>query len=69
MFETAESAQRKMEQARKKEKGRAAFGWDVFNQDALFKAYKKRLGKLPTVGERERRRHERTNERTAATAG
>lgn len=22
-------------------------GWNVFNQDALFKGYKKRLGKLP----------------------
>ena len=49
LFETAESAQRKEEQQRKKEKGRAAFGWDVFNQDSLFKAYKKRLAKLPTV--------------------
>lgn len=49
LFETVESAQRKEEQQRKKEKGRAAFGWDVFNQDSLFKAYKKRLAKLPTV--------------------
>lgn len=38
-----------MAQEKKKEKGRAAFGWDVFNQDSLFKAYKKRLAKLPTV--------------------
>ena len=49
MFETADSAQRKMAASKKKEKNQAAFGWDVFNQDSLFKAYKKRLAKLPTV--------------------
>ncbi|TYZ68414.1 hypothetical protein PybrP1_006202 [[Pythium] brassicae (nom. inval.)] len=32
----------------RKEKRKAAFGWDVFNQDSLFKGYKKRLVNLPT---------------------
>jgi len=32
---------------RKKEKRKAAFGWDVFNADALHKAYEKRLDDLP----------------------
>ncbi len=27
----------------KKEKNKAAFGWDVFNQDSLYKAHKKRV--------------------------
>ena len=49
LFETAEQAQRKQENAKKKEKNKAAFGWDVFNQDSLFKGYKKRLSKLPQV--------------------
>lgn len=31
----------------KKEKRKAAFGWDVFNQDSLYKGYKKRLASLP----------------------
>jgi hypothetical protein len=50
LFETAEAAGKKMAAAARKEKGQAAFGWDVFNQDALYKAYKKRLAKLPSEG-------------------
>eukprot|EP00624_Nannochloropsis_granulata_P005927 evm.model.NODE_42115_length_10595_cov_24.965267.1 len=50
LFETAEAAGKKMAAAARKEKGKAAFGWDVFNQDALYKAYKKRLAKLPSEG-------------------
>jgi hypothetical protein len=32
---------------KKKDKHKASFGWDVFNEDALYKAYKKRLKNLP----------------------
>ncbi|RLN63813.1 hypothetical protein BBJ28_00019441 [Nothophytophthora sp. Chile5] len=39
----------KMKKAGKKEKRKAAFGWDVFNQDSLYKGYKKRLVHLPTA--------------------
>mmetsp|Transcript_34491 Transcript_34491/g.108130 ORF Transcript_34491/g.108130 Transcript_34491/m.108130 type:complete len:243 (+) Transcript_34491:301-1029(+) len=42
-LEQAESMEKKKE---KKEKGKAAFGWDVFNQDTLYKAHKKRIKKL-----------------------
>ncbi|CAM9812431.1 unnamed protein product [Ectocarpus sp. 6 AP-2014] len=47
MMETAQSADITAQQNNKKEKHKAAFGWNVFNQDALFKGYKKRLDKLP----------------------
>ncbi|GAB9464181.1 Pre-mrna-splicing factor syf2 [Globisporangium polare] len=46
--ETAEEAEVKTKKNEKKEKRKAAFGWDVFNQDSLFKGYKKRLANLPT---------------------
>mmetsp|Transcript_11143 Transcript_11143/g.15499 ORF Transcript_11143/g.15499 Transcript_11143/m.15499 type:complete len:448 (-) Transcript_11143:103-1446(-) len=32
---------------KKKEKNKASFGWNVFNQDALYKGYKKRLAQVP----------------------
>eukprot|EP00904_Undaria_pinnatifida_P005712 jgi/Undpi1/2270/HiC_scaffold_13.g05656.m1 len=47
MVETAAAAEIVSEHKNKKEKHKAAFGWNVFNQDALFKGYKKRLEKLP----------------------
>ncbi|CAN0032939.1 unnamed protein product [Pylaiella littoralis] len=47
MVETAQSAEIVAQHKGKKEKHKAAFGWNVFNQDALFKGYKKRLEKLP----------------------
>lgn len=37
LLETAEAAARKEEAKRKKDKNKAAFGWDVFNQDAKYK--------------------------------
>ncbi|DBA04003.1 TPA: hypothetical protein N0F65_009350 [Lagenidium giganteum] len=49
--DTAEVASEKAKKDAKKEKRKAAFGWDVFNQDSLYKAYKKRLVKLPTAVE------------------
>uniref|UniRef100_A0AAV1V427 Pre-mRNA-splicing factor SYF2 n=1 Tax=Peronospora matthiolae TaxID=2874970 RepID=A0AAV1V427_9STRA len=49
--ETAEVAEIKRKKASKKEKRKAAFGWDVFNQDSLYKGYKKRLVHLPTSEE------------------
>ena len=39
---TAEDAAAEMNKARKKEKRKAAFGWEVFNQSTMEKAYKKR---------------------------
>lgn len=48
LFETAEVAHSKYNRSAKKEKGKAAFGWDVFNQDTLHKAYEKRTELLPT---------------------
>ena len=47
MFETAESAARVAEKQKKKEKNKNTFGWAAFNQDAMYKSYKKRLDKLP----------------------
>ncbi|TMW56569.1 hypothetical protein Poli38472_006579 [Pythium oligandrum] len=46
--ETADVAQYKAKKDDQKAKRKAAFGWDAFNQDSLFKAYKKRLTHLPT---------------------
>lgn len=42
-IETAEVADAKY---KKKEKKEAAFGWDVFNQSTLYKAYEKRADKV-----------------------
>jgi len=39
-----EAAEKKRKQ---KEKNKAPFGWNVFNQDSLYKAYTKRLAKVP----------------------
>lgn len=43
LHETAESAGKKIKKKNKKRANQAAFGWNVFNQDAKYKAYKKRL--------------------------
>mmetsp|Transcript_5274 Transcript_5274/g.12689 ORF Transcript_5274/g.12689 Transcript_5274/m.12689 type:complete len:259 (+) Transcript_5274:1-777(+) len=40
---TLEQAEVMDKKKSKKDKGKAAFGWDVFNQDALHKAHKKRV--------------------------
>lgn len=48
LFETAESAARAAEKQKKKDKNKNTFGWAAFNQDAMYKNYKKRLEKLPT---------------------
>lgn len=45
---TIEEHSVKLKKAKQKSKHKASFGWDVFNQDALYNAYKKRLTKLPT---------------------
>lgn len=47
LLETAETAARRYDKHRLKEKRQAAFGWDVFNADSLQKAYEKRLDQLP----------------------
>ncbi|OQS08003.1 pre-mRNA-splicing factor syf2 [Thraustotheca clavata] len=45
--DTVLDAAGKSKKAQKKDKQKAAFGWDVFNQDSLYKGYKKRLNVLP----------------------
>ncbi|CAK4627557.1 hypothetical protein LEN26_011657 [Aphanomyces euteiches] len=46
--DTIADAEVKTKKSLKKEKQKAAFGWEVFNQDSLYNAYKKRLHTLPT---------------------
>ena len=54
MFESGLQAERSGQWAKiKKSKGKESFGWDVFNQDSLYRAYKKRTAKL----EREMKDH------------
>ena len=60
MNQTAEFAAVQTEAAKKKEAGKAAYGWEVFNQDALYKAYDKRLEALPDS--RDAFRHEEDKE-------
>jgi len=43
---TLEQAEAMEKKKQKKEKGKAAFGWDIFNQDSLHKAHKKRLATM-----------------------
>ena len=47
LLETADFAGRREDAKRKKEKRKAAFGWDVFNEDSKHKAYEKRTEALP----------------------
>lgn len=49
LHENAESAKLKTVKAKKKKKNAAAFGWDVFNQDAQYKAYSNRLKSMNTA--------------------
>mmetsp|Transcript_37600 Transcript_37600/g.100053 ORF Transcript_37600/g.100053 Transcript_37600/m.100053 type:complete len:180 (-) Transcript_37600:109-648(-) len=44
---TLEQAEAMEKKQNKKEKGKAAFGWDIFNQDSLYKAHKKRVARVP----------------------
>lgn len=46
---TLEQAEGMEKKKAKKEKGKAAFGWDIFNQDSLYNAHKKRLAKVPSL--------------------
>ena len=45
--ESADRAQAKHNKKTAKKRKQAAFGWDVFNSDTLFKAYERRLDNLP----------------------
>lgn len=49
MHQTAESAEQAQEKITRKEKNMATFGWEAFTQEASYKAYKKKLNKLPTA--------------------
>ncbi len=40
---TLEQAEAMEKKKSKKEKNKASFGWDIFNQDSLYKAHKKRV--------------------------
>jgi hypothetical protein len=48
MLETAEAAGRQMDKAAEKARNAATFGWEAFTAESDYKAYKKRLAKLPT---------------------
>jgi cyclophilin family peptidyl-prolyl cis-trans isomerase len=50
MLETAESAERKMEKEAERAKNVATFGWHAFTAEADYRAYEKRLAKLPVGG-------------------
>lgn len=47
LHETAESAERIAEKNRTKEKHKATFGWQSFTSEASFRAYEKRLPRIP----------------------
>jgi len=47
MHDTAEKVHLRNGLKQSKEKNKAAFGWDVFNTDAMYNAYNKRLNYLP----------------------
>ena len=49
IFETALQS----ENSRKRSKKNTSFGWDVFNEDSLYRAYHKRLKNLPDSKELE----------------
>ncbi|CAM9254106.1 unnamed protein product, partial [Ectocarpus fasciculatus] len=51
--ETAAAAAAKMEKNAEKQKNANTFGWQAFTQEADYKAYKKRLGALPTGSQAE----------------
>jgi cyclophilin family peptidyl-prolyl cis-trans isomerase len=48
LLETAEQSQRKQEQRDRKQDNKATFGWEAFTVEANYKAYSKRLAKLPS---------------------
>jgi cyclophilin family peptidyl-prolyl cis-trans isomerase len=50
MLETAESAERKIEREAEKARNVATFGWHAFTAEADYRAYEKRLAKLPVGG-------------------
>ena len=54
LFETAIAANRQDKKRNKKAKAKdkatkdgATFGWDMYNTDSLYKAYDKRVNKIP----------------------
>lgn len=49
MHDTAENAQYRAQGKADKQNKKASFGWDVFNEDAQYNAYTKRLAHLPTA--------------------
>ena len=49
MHETAGKHEVAEEKRIKKEKNKASFGWNVFNTDAMYKGYEKRLAHVPNV--------------------
>lgn len=53
MHHTIKDASMKAKKKKYKDKHQASFGWDVFNQDALYNAYKKRLDQLPASSSQE----------------
>jgi hypothetical protein len=44
-----ESAIFSIKQKKREKKPKETFGWDIFNTDSLYKAYEKRINKLPKL--------------------
>jgi hypothetical protein len=44
-----ESAISTLKQKKRDKKPKESFGWDIFNTDSLYKAYEKRINKLPKL--------------------
>lgn len=69
MYESAEQAEQRAKKQKKKEKNKASFGWEVFNQDNLFRAYKKRADGAFGGTEREKADYSALKHSYAATGG
>ena len=48
LLDTADTSERRQNKERQKEKNKAAFGWEVFNEETKLKGYNKRVQQLPT---------------------
>ena len=60
LFETAIQAEKHGTKKKKRaDKDREAYGWDVFNTDSLYKAYEKRVKKIPKNSNKQLTKEER----------
>ena len=49
LYESAIMVDKNSKSKKKKGKGRETYGWEVFNADSLYRAYEKRVKKIPGV--------------------